>query len=133
MTKKVPKIPPSPSKTEVLHAKYCIFYSKKTTQPPKKLMFSIKNWQKIDQKAHPAPQKVKFCMKKIVFFYSHRPPRLPKHWIGAWKNDKKVPKKGTKKSIHSRKKLKFCMKNWKSSYLWGFWKKNSRPPTSPNY
>ena len=43
LTKKVPKIPPSPPKTEVLHEKYCIFYSKKTTQPRKKLMFSIKN------------------------------------------------------------------------------------------
>ena len=31
------------------------------------------------------------------------------------------------------KKMKFCMKNWKSSYLWGFWKKKSRPPTSPNF
>ena len=45
----------------------------------------------------------------------------------------KSAKKGTKKSTHPRKNLKFCMKNWKSSYLCGFWKKNSRPPTSPNF
>ena len=25
------------------------------------------------------------------------------------------------------KKLKFCMKNWKPSYLWGFWKKIPTP------
>ena len=28
-TKKVPKIPPSPAETEVLHKKYCIFNSKR--------------------------------------------------------------------------------------------------------
>ena len=45
------------------------------------------------------------------------------------KNDKK----GTKKTTQPRKKLKFCMKNWKPSYNRGFWKTNSRPPTSPNF
>ena len=41
--KKVPKTPPSPAKTEVLHEKKCIFLLKKTTQPRKKLKFCMKN------------------------------------------------------------------------------------------
>ena len=46
--KKVPKRPPSPAKTEVLHEKKCLFLLKNTTQPRKKLKFCIKKWQKID-------------------------------------------------------------------------------------
>merc|ERR1711980_27741 len=42
MTKKVPKRPPSPAKTEVLHEKKCLFLLKNTTQPRKKLKFCIK-------------------------------------------------------------------------------------------
>ena len=40
---------------------------------------------------------------------------------------RKMTKIGTKKSTQPRKKLKFCMKNWKPSYLWGFWKKSPTP------
>ena len=63
------------------------------------------------QKDHPPPQKLKFCLKKNVFFYSQRPPSLARKLNFAWKNDKSA-KKGTEKSTHPRKNLKFCMKNW---------------------
>ena len=52
--------------------KNVFFYSKKTSQPRKKLKFCMKKSQKNDkkryQKDHPAPQKLKFCKKKIIFF-----------------------------------------------------------------
>ena len=41
---------------------------------------------------------------------------------GLGRKRQKIDKKGTKKSTHPQKKLKFCMKN----------EKKSRPPTSPN-
>ena len=69
--------------------KNVFFYSKKTSQPRKKLKFCMKKWQKNDkkryQKEHPAPQKLKFGMKKKVFFL-------------------------LKKTTQPRKKLKFCKK-----------------------
>ena len=44
------------------------------------------------------------------------------------KKRQKIDKKGTKKGTQPRKKLKFCMTNWKSSYVRGFkWKIENRP------
>ena len=133
--------------------KNVFFYSKKTSQPRKKLKFCMKKSQKNDkkryQKDHPAPQKLKFCKKKSVFFYSKIPPILAKNKTFEWK----------KKNVFlffffcffpffflldffsllrflfkiTLKKMKFCMKNLKSSYPWWLWKKKSRPPTSPNF
>ena len=40
--KKVPKRPPRPAKTEVLHKKNMFFLLKKTTEPLKKLMLWMK-------------------------------------------------------------------------------------------
>ena len=45
----------SPAKNKILHEKYYLF-TEKTTHPPKKLNFCMKN-DKIDQKDHPAAQK----------------------------------------------------------------------------
>ena len=42
LTKKVPKRPPRPAKSEVLHEKKLSFSLKKTTQPRKKLKFCMK-------------------------------------------------------------------------------------------
>ena len=132
MTKKVPKIPPSPPKTKILDEKCVYYFTQKDLPASQKTEIVLekmtKNWQKSSQKEHQTPQKVKFCMKKMVFFYSKIPPSPAKNWNFAWKNDKKLTKK-----IKNHLNPKFCMKNWKPSYLWGFWKKKSRPPTSPNF
>ena len=68
------------------------------------------------QKGHPPSQKTEFLHEKMT-----------KKWLKNW----------PKKADTSAKMLKFCMKNLKSSYLWGFWKKKKKkkfqPPTSPNF
>ena len=65
-------------------------------------------------------------MKKTVFFLSKRPSCLAKNWNFAWKNDKKLIKKVPKRAPSPAKK--FCMTNWKSSYVRGFkWKIENRP------
>ena len=61
MTKKVPKRPPSPAKTAVLHEKKCLFLLKKTTQPRKKLKFCIKKDKKLTKKL---TKKMKNHLKK---------------------------------------------------------------------
>ena len=78
MTKNVPKRPPNPAKTEVLHEKKSRFLTKKDLPASQKTEFlhekMTKKCQKRYQKDHPDPQKLKFCMKKIVFFYSKNLP-----------------------------------------------------------
>ena len=161
--KRYQKDHPDPQKLKFCMKKNVFFYSKRPPSPAKSWSFEWKmpkNWQKIDQKNEKPPQKTrsfawkiencptygdfekltKKCQKKVP----KRARTCSKSWRFAWKIENhptyedfekltKVPKKGTKKSTYLLKKLKFCMKNWKSSYLWGFWKKNSRPPTSPNF
>ena len=105
--------------------------TKKTTQPRKnqsfvrkKVFFLLKNT------THPR-KKQKFLVKKkynfsfyflLIFFF------LFFFWFFSLDR-----KKNGILFIIEAKKMKFCMKNLKASYLWGFWKKKSRPPTSPNF
>ena len=80
--------------------------TKKTTQPRKNWSFAWKKLSIFTQKYHPASQKTEVLHKKMT-----------KNWLKNW------PKKG--KTTY--KNLKFCMKKWKSSYLWGFWKNIPNP------
>ena len=99
--------------------------------------------KKKNQKDHPSPQKVKFSKKKSVFFNQKYHPSSQKTEVLS---EKKLiifllivfflfffwffsldRKKNGILFIIEAKKMKFCMKNLKSSYLWGFWKKISTP------
>ena len=116
----------------------CIFFTQKDLPASQKTEILHEKWQKNDkkryQKEHPAPQKLKFCMKKKVFFYSKKPPSLAKNKIFAEKKYKKMTKNWPKKADNQAWNLKFCMKNLKSSYLWGFWKKILDPHSLiPNF
>ena len=82
----VPKRPPSPPKTEVLHEKNCLFLLKNSTQPRKKLQFYMKKCQKIDkkryQKEHPAAQKPEVLHEKLkTVLQQRKPEKNPKFWM----------------------------------------------------
>ena len=136
ITKKGTKNTTQPRKNWSFAKKHVVFFTQKDLPASQKTEILHEKWQRNEKKStkkSTQPRKNwSFAWKKF-FFYSKRPPSLAKNWIFAWKNDKKLTKKWPKKADTSSKMLKFCMKNLKSSYLWGFWKKKSRPPTSPNF
>ena len=85
---------PAPQKTEILHEKMTKNWPKRASCPAKTEVFPEKNVF-FTQKVLPAAQKTEILHEKIT-----------KKW-----------QKGTKKSTQPRKNLKFCMKNWKPSYV----------------
>ena len=120
---------PSPAKTWNFSWKKGIFLLKKTSQPLKKLKFCIKNDKKFPERAS-SPTKTEVLHEKLKTVL---PMGILKKKILDPQQKWQIDKKFTQKNTHPHNNLKFCMKNIKSSYLWGFWKKNSRPPTSPNF
>jgi len=109
MTKKGTKKTTQPRKNWSFVRKKVFFLLKNTTHPRKKQNFWVK-------------KKKNLFIFLLLFFF------LFFFWIFSLDR-----KKIGILFIIEAKKMKFCMKNLKSSYLWGFWKKKSRPPTSPNF
>ena len=103
--------------------------TKKTTQPRKNWSFVRKKVFFFTQKYHPSSQKTELLSEKknifFSFFFSFA------FFLFIFLLDFFSFLRFLFKI--TLKKMKFCMKNLKSSYLWGFWKKKSRPPTSPNF
>ena len=81
MTKKVPKRPPSPAKTEVLHKKIVYFYSKIPPSLAKNRSFAYKNDKKVPKKVPkrpPSPPKTEVLHEKNVFFTQKNHPASQK-------------------------------------------------------
>ena len=136
--------------------KNVFFYSKKTSQPRKKLKFCMKKSQKNDkkryQKDHPAPQKLKFCKKKFIFFTQKYHPSSQKTEVLIEKKNKLFlfiffwfflfiflldffswSKKNWDSFYNRSKKNEVLHDKFKIVIPMGILKKKSRPPTSPNF
>ena len=103
MTKKVPKRPPSPSKTEVLYEKKKSIFTQKDHPAPQKLMLCMKKSVIFYSKRPSSPAKTEVLHENIVFFYSKRPPSLAKNWNFALKNHKNMTKNVPKRAPSSAK------------------------------
>ena len=92
--------------------KNVVFLLKKSTQPRRNMKFYIKKNYFFTQKEHPASQKIEVLHEKMT-----------KNW------QKKVPKRAPSPA----KTWSFAWKIENRPTSGDFEKKNSRPPTSPNF
>ena len=79
-------------------------------------------------KRPPTPAKTEVLHEKNVFFLLKKTTQPRKKLKFGMKKCQKIDKKIDQKMKNHLKNPKFCMKNWKSSYLLGFWKKKMSTP-----